>query len=161
MTATEHSLDIASPIGGLRLISNGHALTQLEFINSAGTPSNSSRCAILQQAAHQLDRYFNGCLTEFTVPLAPTGTHFQQHVWQQLQRLKFGQSSSYGQLAQAIGNPKAVRAVGGANNRNPIPIIIPCHRVIGQNGKLVGYGGGLALKTWLLRHEKIEFVDQT
>ncbi|MBO0838982.1 MAG: methylated-DNA--[protein]-cysteine S-methyltransferase, partial [Actinobacteria bacterium] len=98
----------------------------------------------------QLDAYFAGELTEFSLPLAPAGTQFQRQVWAALQQIPYGQTWSYGQLAEKIGNPAAVRAVGLANGRNPIAVVIPCHRVIGADGSLTGYGGGLDRKRFLL-----------
>ena len=108
----------------------------------------------MQEAARQLTAYFQGQLRNFSLPLQPKGTTFQRSVWEQLQRIPYGQTCSYGDIARACGNPKASRAVGMANNRNPISIIIPCHRVIGADGKLVGYGGGLDIKIRLLELEK-------
>jgi methylated-DNA-[protein]-cysteine S-methyltransferase len=102
---------------------------------------------------NQLNEYFTGKRREFALPLVLEGTGFQKRVWQELKKIPFGETRSYGTIARAIGNPGAARAVGMANNRNPIPIIIPCHRVIGANGDLTGYGGGLNIKRWLLNHE--------
>jgi methylated-DNA-[protein]-cysteine S-methyltransferase len=101
----------------------------------------------------QLTEYFSGKRKTFTITLAPQGTPFQQRVWQALQSIPYGRTLSYGQIAKAIGKPKAARAVGAANGQNPVSIIVPCHRVIGSNGKLVGYGGGLSIKEALLAHE--------
>jgi methylated-DNA-[protein]-cysteine S-methyltransferase len=109
---------------------------------------------LLQQAAGQLAQYFGGKRQTFDLPLAASGTVFQQQVWQQLIRIPFGQTQSYGELAQHLGNKNAMRAVGAANGRNPIAIIVPCHRVIGADGKLTGYAGGLDRKVWLLQHEQ-------
>jgi methylated-DNA-[protein]-cysteine S-methyltransferase len=109
---------------------------------------------LIRQAFDQLEGYLAGRLTTFTLPLAPEGTPFMRAVWRKLQEVPYGQTASYKEIASAVGNPKAVRAVGQANNRNPIPIFIPCHRIIGKNGSLVGYGGGLALKERLLELEK-------
>lgn len=107
------------------------------------------------QVCEQLTEYFAGNLQEFDVRLAPAGTEFQKKVWQELCRIPFGASISYGELAQRIGQPKASRAVGAANGQNPISIIVPCHRVIGANGTLTGYGGGIERKKWLLEHEAL------
>ena len=109
---------------------------------------------ILQEAEKQLAEYFAGIRKAFDLPLAPEGTDFQKSVWQALQQIPYGETRSYKEIATAVGNPKASRAVGLANNRNPISIVIPCHRVIGANGKLVGYGGGLGIKEALLQLEK-------
>lgn len=107
----------------------------------------------LKQANLQLQQYFAGERQQFSLQLAPTGTRFQQQVWQALCAIPFAHSCSYGTIAQALQNPKAVRAVGAANGRNPIAIVVPCHRVIGANGSLTGYAGGLQRKLWLLQHE--------
>jgi methylated-DNA-[protein]-cysteine S-methyltransferase len=110
--------------------------------------------ALISEAFLQLNAYLAGELKEFPLPLAPHGTAFMQTVWQALCNVAYGTTASYKDIALAINNPKAVRAVGQANNRNPIPIFIPCHRIIGSNGKLVGYGGGLEIKAFLLALEK-------
>ena len=107
----------------------------------------------------QLDDYFKGRRTQFDLPLAPDGTEFQQQVWQALLSIPYGQTMSYGELAKIIHRPKASRAVGAANGANPIPIIIPCHRVIGASGSLTGFGGGLPTKKWLLAHEQSHLPD--
>lgn len=109
---------------------------------------------LIKEAKKQLDQYLAGERKEFDLPLKPQGTEFQQSVWKALEEIPYGETRYYGQIAQSIGNPKAPRAVGLANNRNPISIFIPCHRVIGKNGKLVGYGGGLHIKELLLDLEK-------
>jgi methylated-DNA-[protein]-cysteine S-methyltransferase len=109
--------------------------------------------APLAPVISQLDQYFNPGRTTFDLPLDPRGTAFQQRVWQELLRIPYGETASYGDIAERIGNPKACRAVGMANRRNPIPLIIPCHRVIGHDGSLTGFGGGLAVKERLLALE--------
>ena len=109
--------------------------------------------ATLAQAREQLEAYFAGELRAFTLPLRARGTPFQQQVWQALTRIPYGETTSYGAIAAQIGMPGSARAVGAANGQNPIAIVVPCHRVIGANGSLVGYGGGLERKTWLLSHE--------
>ena len=114
----------------------------------AGTP------AAVGAARRQIDAYFAGTLTEFSLPLDPAGTDFQRRVWMALADIPFGATESYGALAGRVGNPKASRAVGLANGRNPLPLVLPCHRVIGANGNLTGYGGGLPLKKKLLDHER-------
>ena len=106
-------------------------------------------------AREQLDAYFAGELEAFDLPLAPAGTPFQLRVWDELTRIPFGETISYGELARRLGDPRLVRAVGTANGRNPVSIVIPCHRVIGADGSLVGYGGGLDRKRWLLDHEAV------
>lgn len=116
--------------------------------------SKKEESDLLKEASYQLNAYLEGALTEFDLPLNPIGTAFQKKVWFQLTQIPYGTTMSYKGVAEAIGNPKACRAVGLANNRNPIPIFIPCHRVIGASGQLVGFGGGLALKKQLLDIEK-------
>jgi methylated-DNA-[protein]-cysteine S-methyltransferase len=108
----------------------------------------------LKEPVRQLRAYFAGELKDFDLPLAPKGTEFQQNVWAELCKIPYGETISYGELARRIGNPNASRAVGLANGSNPIPVVIPCHRVIGANGKLTGYGGGLPIKERLLALEK-------
>jgi len=109
---------------------------------------------LLLETRRQLREYFDGSRREFTLPLDPVGSNFQQRVWRALIGIPYGETRSYQELAKALGNPKAVRAVGAANGRNPLPIVIPCHRVIGSDGKLVGYGGGLSVKKHLLDLER-------
>ena len=109
---------------------------------------------LLSMATIQLDEYFQGKRTTFSLPFKLTGTPFQLAVWKELQNIPYGQTTSYKEIAQKINKPKACRAVGMANNKNPLPIIIPCHRVIGSNGKLIGYAGGLKLKNYLLKLEQ-------
>jgi methylated-DNA-[protein]-cysteine S-methyltransferase len=111
---------------------------------------------VLAQTARQLAEYFAGKRRAFELPLAPRGSGFQERVWRALLKIKFGETRSYGEIARAIGRPSASRAVGAANGRNPIAIIVPCHRVIGANGQLTGYGGGLPIKQWLLEHERAQ-----
>jgi methylated-DNA-[protein]-cysteine S-methyltransferase len=137
-------------------MSDGKALTHCEFENPRYPFKAAPRGddAIIAKARRQLDAYFAGKLRGFDLPLAPQGTEFQQRVWAALLKIPYGATRSYGQQAAAIGSPKAVRAVGLANGRNPIAIIIPCHRVIGANGSLTGYGGGMARKRLLLDLEQ-------
>ena len=108
----------------------------------------------IKEVEYQLDNYFAGKLRVFDLPLELTGTKFQQTVWNELNEIPYGETWSYGELARSIGRPKASRAVGGANGLNPIPVIIPCHRVVGSNGKLTGFGGGIKTKEYLLKLEK-------
>lgn len=115
---------------------------------------------ITDLAKHELSEYFAGTRKKFTVPLDPQGTDFQQAVWQCLTAIPFGNKCSYGDIAKLLNKPKASQAVGGANGRNPISIIVPCHRVIGSSGKLTGYAGGIARKQWLLTHEGIEHIQE-
>lgn len=145
-----------SPVGPLTLMSDGKALTHCEFENPRyafqGAPRGED--AVIVSARRQLDAYFADKLRAFDLPLAPQGTPFQQRVWAALLNIPYGVTRSYGQQAATINAPKAVRAVGLANGRNPIAIIIPCHRVIGANGSLTGYGGGMARKRLLLDLEQ-------
>jgi methylated-DNA-[protein]-cysteine S-methyltransferase len=140
-----------SPIGALLLVSNGQALTQIYLPGEWQTPpAEDARDAILDETARQLRAYFAGKRRDFELPLAPTGTPFQRRVWQALLEIPYGETFSYSEIAMRLDAPAAARAVGLANGRNPIPIVIPCHRVIGAGGGLVGYGGGLERKRWLL-----------
>ncbi|MGQ0534107.1 MAG: methylated-DNA--[protein]-cysteine S-methyltransferase [Caulobacteraceae bacterium] len=145
-----------SPVGPLTLASNGEALIQLEFENSKHPLPDYvlGNDKVLDSARRELDTYFAGKLREFKVKLAPQGTEFQKKVWAALLTIPYGATRSYGQQATAIGAPKASRAVGAANGRNPIAIIIPCHRVIGANGSLTGFGGGMERKQILLELEQ-------
>ena len=142
---------VDSPIGPLRLVATDEALVAIDF--DALPEPTSPPHPILDQAERELAEYFRGARRTFTVKLAPVGTAFQQRVWDELLRVPYGTVESYGAVARAIGSPAAVRAVGAANGRNPIPIIVPCHRIVGSNGDLTGYGGGMAKKQWLLGHE--------
>lgn len=145
-----------SPVGPLTLISNGAALTDLQFENPRYryAPAPAGEDQVLKEARRQLEAYFAGRLRTFDLPLAPQGTPFQKSVWAALVAIPYGATTSYGGLAAAIGNPKAMRAVGLANGRNPISIIVPCHRVIGADGSLTGYGGGMERKRRLLDLEQ-------
>ncbi len=146
-----------SPIGELLLCSDGESLigvfTHGPEPKQMRKGDQNPHDQVLAEARKELTAYYAGRLQEFKVPLAPRGTPFQQRVWKALLEIPFGETESYGQLARRIGSPNAARAVGLANGRNPISIIIPCHRVIGSSGALVGYGGGLPRKKWLLEHE--------
>lgn len=146
-----------SPVGELWLAGDGESLTRLEMHNpqrGCQPPDVWRRNDVLFDGARdQLAAYFAGELRTFDLRLAPAGTQFQQAVWQALLAVPFGATESYGALARRIDAPKAARAVGLANARNPIPIVIPCHRVIGADGSLTGYGGGIERKRWLLGHE--------
>lgn len=146
-----------SPVGELLLIGDGESLFGLHF--NADGEAESRRQGLTEDAAafadarEQLGEFFAGERSSFDLRLAPQGTDFQLAVWQALTEIPFGQTRSYGQIAAAVGRPKAARAVGGANNRNPLAVIVPCHRVVGGGGALVGYAGGIQRKTWLLDHE--------
>ena len=151
-----------SPIGTLSLYSDGQALTGLYMDTHApdGDALPGQDIAPLRAAVRQLDEYFAGARREFDLAVAAQGTVFQSKVWAQLQKIPFGETLSYGQLAKRIRQPGAARAVGLANNRNPVSIVIPCHRVIGADGSLTGYGGGIERKQWLLEHERSLRIHQ-
>ena len=147
-----------SPIGKLLMLSDGKFLTHLdcELEQFAPNPKwqENNELPLFAQVCEALDRYFNGEPERFDdIPLAPQGTAFQQRIWQALRQIGYGETSSYGELAKRIDNPNAVRAVGGAVGSNPISIIIPCHRVLGSQGQMTGYAGGIDKKLWLLNHE--------
>lgn len=147
--------EFASPIGALQLRGTDFALTGLYMEPHPRRPGDMVRDgAPLREAQQQLEEYFAGERREFSIATEAEGTDFQRSVWQALRKIPFGESISYGELARRIGNPRAVRAVGLANGRNPISIIVPCHRVIGADGSLTGYGGGLERKRFLLALEK-------
>ena len=141
----------SSPVGLLLIEADDKAITSLSFQEIKEKQVHSS--SIIEECTRQLEEYFSGKRKSFDVPLAPAGTSFQQGVWNQLQKIPFGKTVSYLQLARELGDEKKIRAAGSANGRNPIAIIIPCHRVIGSDGSLVGYGGGLWKKKWLLEFE--------
>lgn len=144
-----------TPIGAIGIAEKDGKITRLYFQTDYRPPNTTIReTAILKEAAQQLQDYLAGKLTDFFLPLQPEGTTFMQQVWRKLCEIPYGETASYKSLAESIGNPNAARAVGMANNRNPIPIFIPCHRVIGASGSLVGYRGGLDLKSRLLKLEK-------
>lgn len=140
-------------IGRIGIIENGIAITNLYFDKIEMEGIEYVETPILKEANRQLQEYLSGLRSIFTLNLEPNGTKFQKNVWKALQEIPYGTTCSYKQIAEKVGNIKASRAVGMANNRNPIPIFIPCHRVIGANGKLVGYGGGLDIKEKLLKIE--------
>jgi methylated-DNA-[protein]-cysteine S-methyltransferase len=150
---TQSTLIIDSPIGRLLLSAEAGALTGLWMEPFEEPAEAGRRDPVLTAARRQLDAYFAGTLTAFDLPLAPAGTPFQTGVWNELQRVPYGTTVSYAELADRVGRPGHFRAVGSANGRNPISIIIPCHRVVGSNGSLTGYGGGNDRKRWLLDHE--------
>jgi len=147
-----------TPIGKLLIAGDRDTVRRIEFPKNGGPRKLGagwveSSTGVLEEAARQLREYFSGSRKGFDLPLAPDGTDFQRTVWRELQNIPYGRTISYGELARRIGNSKASRAVGAANGSNPIPIVIPCHRVIGANGKLTGFGGGLPIKEKLLALE--------
>jgi methylated-DNA-[protein]-cysteine S-methyltransferase len=155
--ATVLTTQIDSPVGTLTMTAVDGRLASLHMDDQRHAPAPSPDWvrddAAFAPVIEQLEAYFAGELTEFDIPLAPAGTPFQLEVWEALRTIPYGETMSYGELARQVGRPGASRAVGLANGRNPIGIIIPCHRVIGADGSLTGYGGGLERKTWLLDHE--------
>jgi len=140
-----------SPIGLIEIGGTPDGITSLFFVEERRSDVTSN--VVCAEAIIQLAEYFAGTREDFDLPLTLEGTEFQQQVWRELQSIPFGQTVSYGDLARSIGKPSAVRAVGSANGDNPVSIIVPCHRVIGSDGGLTGYGGGLERKQWLLKHE--------
>jgi methylated-DNA-[protein]-cysteine S-methyltransferase len=164
MTTTCYT-SVPSPVGPLLLAADDAGLCLVEFasprhpMHRAGDWREGDH-AVLRDARRQLEAYFDGTRRGFDLPLAPRGTPFQLAVWQSLRDIPYGETISYAQLAQRIGKPNAMRAVGAANGRNPLPIVVPCHRVIGANGDLTGFGGGLPTKRFLLELEgAIEIAD--
>jgi methylated-DNA-[protein]-cysteine S-methyltransferase len=142
-----------SEIGPFEIVGNERGILTITF-NKEPSKVNRNLPACMKDCLQQLEEYFKGRHRKFRVPLLLEGTDFQKAVWRQLKKIPYGQTASYGDVARAIGRPGAFRAVGNANNKNPVPVIIPCHRVIGSDGKLGGFGGGIWRKQWLLDHEK-------
>ena len=143
---------VESPVGTLKIQADDRSITGI-WLNARGLATPGGATGILAELERQLSAYFAGSLKTFDLPLAPKGTPFQLEVWGALRGIPYGETTSYGRIAEKIGRPDAVRAVGAANGQNPIPIVIPCHRVIGASGALTGFGGGLPMKQWLLAHE--------
>ena len=157
-TTTTTTTTMASPVGTLTLTAEDGKLTRLHMDGQRHAPDTSPAWERdddgLAGVVEQLEAYFAGSRQAFEVPLALAGTDFQRRVWEGLLEIPYGETMSYGELARRVGRPGASRAVGLANGRNPVAIIVPCHRVIGANGTLTGYGGGLDRKVWLLDHER-------
>ncbi|ETX06011.1 methylated-DNA--[protein]-cysteine S-methyltransferase [Candidatus Entotheonella palauensis] len=157
MKAAVYAGRIESPFGPICLMGTDEGLTQVDFQHGDRpvhmTQSGRTAPGYFDQVIQQLHEYFEGTRQAFDLPLAPPGTAFQQRVWQALQQIPYGRTMTYQELAERLGKPTASRAVGSANGRNPIAIIIPCHRVIGRDGRLRGYAGGLHIKQQLLQHE--------
>lgn len=143
-----------SPIGTLEIEEHEGFITRVSFLEDAPTAKDSN--PVLDECVNQLNEYYNKKRTEFTFPLNPSGTDFQKSVWNEIQNIPFGKTISYMDLAKRLGDPKVIRAAGTANGKNPIAIIIPCHRIIGTDGSLTGYAGGLKRKQWLLEHESAQ-----
>jgi methylated-DNA-[protein]-cysteine S-methyltransferase len=158
---------LESPVQPLLLASDGQSLTGLVMVESRYPPvmdggwQRDDDARPFAEARRQLQSYFDGQLTAFDLPLAMRGTDFQRRVWQELMRIPYGTTISYGEMAGRVGKLNGARAVGAANGRNPISIIVPCHRLVGSTGKLVDYGGGLERKRWLLTHEAKDRPNQS
>lgn len=148
-----HTAYYSSPIGLIEITGNENGLATLYFVDER-KPAIGKPHPSLKEALYQLEEYFKGMRKDFGIKLNPKGTDFQKRVWEKLVTVPFGKTVSYLDISRMIGDANATRAVGNANGSNPISIIVPCHRVIGVNGKLVGYGGGLWRKEWLLNHER-------
>ena len=159
MSLAYHDFD--TPVGTLRVVGDDSSIERIDLPNAAASPPDPrwreqrrSLPGPLREAKRQLLEYFGGARRDFDLPLSPAGTAFQRQVWGELRRVPYGETVSYGELARRIGRPTASRAVGAANGRNPLAIVVPCHRVIGADGSLTGYGGGLPVKEALLAHER-------
>ncbi len=142
------------PIGLIRVVASEEGISHVDFIDDEQNKKDENLNPVVTDCINQLDEYFSGKRKEFSIKLSLEGTEFQKSVWQALLDIPFGTTKSYKDIAVSINNEKAVRAVGGANHNNKISIIVPCHRVIGKSGKMVGYGGGVWRKEWLLQHER-------
>ena len=152
----KNSITIAyykSPLGILKISADEKGIREIDFVKDKVKSIQNSSSEIIKQCIRQLDEYFQGKRKSFELKLNPEGTEFQRKVWKELLKIPYGTTLSYGEIARRIKNQKAVRAVGQAIGRNPISIVIPCHRVIGGDGKLTGYASGLLRKEWLLKHE--------
>jgi methylated-DNA-[protein]-cysteine S-methyltransferase len=167
-TTKRYRTSMPSPVGELTLVADDAALRMISFPADAhpsrdATPDvdrdvidvPAGDHPLLALARRQLEEYFAGARVEFDLPLAPEGTPFQQQAWSVLRSIPFGATMSYGEQAAQLGDRRRARAVGAANGRNPIPIVVPCHRVVGANGHLTGFGGGIGAKAWLLDHERL------
>ena len=164
VAAAQAARIVDSPVGPLFLAASDRGLTHVLFASEMqrtpeGVAGSGEAARILDEAQRQLGEYFAGGRREFDLPLAPSGTEFQLETWQALRNIPFGRTISYGELARNMGRPRAVRAVGAANGANPISIIVPCHRVIGADGTLTGYGGGIETTRHLLTREGVRVLD--
>lgn len=168
---TLSTISMPSPIGVLDIVADHHSIVAIRWDTASDDAQPDAhnpvdrhlgddidRVApgehpVLDAAVRQLGEYFDGARTEFDLPLAPVGTEFQQTAWEALRRIPFGETISYGEQARMLGDANKSRAVGAANGKNPIPIVVPCHRVVGRDGRLTGFAGGIEIKAWLLDHE--------
>jgi len=150
-------IDAPEPFGALLLVARGGGLAEIRWRDARAAeglaPVAADGDPVLAAAAAQLGEYFRGARQTFDLPLAPAGTPFQRRLWARLAEVPFGATTTYGALAEALGDPNLARAVGAANGANPLPIVVPCHRVVGSDGSLTGFAGGLDAKRWLLAHE--------
>ena len=144
-----------SPLGPIEIVGSPDSILSLDFVEDM-LPGDGELTFCVKECLKQLNEYFKGQRREFFLNLEPEGTDFQKSVWRQLEKIPYGETTSYGAIADLLGKPTASRAVGNANGKNPISIVIPCHRVIGSDGSLTGYGGGLWRKRWLIGFEKGE-----
>lgn len=140
----------STPLGTMEITAHDTAVLSIHFVDRTETVRKN---ALTELAKNQLRQYFDGTLKSFDIPIAPTGTDFQKSVWQALTTVQYGQTCSYADIAKKINNRKAVRAVGAANGKNPMTIVVPCHRIIGSDGSMTGYASGIERKAWLLNHE--------
>lgn len=148
-----------SPVGSLRIVSEEDSIIEIHFLDVKKKVS-IPESKVMKQCFQELDEYFNSKRKQFQVKTNPSGTEFQKRVWEELKRIPYGSTKSYEEIAISIGNIKSIRAVGLANGKNKIPVIIPCHRVIGKDGSLTGFGGGLPRKEFLLRLEGVKQFSQ-
>ena len=149
-----------SPLGPVEIIGSQDSIIALDFVEEM-LPEDGELTFCVKECLKQIDEYFRGDRREFFLNLQPAGTEFQKSVWRQLEKIPYGETTSYGKIADVIGKPNASRAVGSANGKNPIAIIVPCHRVIGSDGSLTGYGGGVWRKRWLIGFERGEIQPPT
>lgn len=147
------AITFPTPLGRMTVVARGGALVEARLGGGARAGEVEAETPVLAEARAQLQAWFDGCRRELDLPIAPAGTPFQRAVWAALRRIPRGEVRSYAEVARAVGRPAAVRAVGAANARNPLAVIVPCHRVIGSDGSLTGYAHGLPAKRWLLAHE--------
>ncbi len=155
--AHNYTTYLQTPIGQLKITANDKAVTSVHFVKKGEKVKSEKPNTVTHQCKKQLKEYFAGRRKKFELPLELEGTEFQKKVWKALMKIPYGETVSYGEIAKKIKNKKAVRAVGRANNKNKIAIVIPCHRVIGADGSLTGYAGGLEIKQWLLTHENANY----
>jgi methylated-DNA-[protein]-cysteine S-methyltransferase len=150
----ESSIFLSSPVGTIKATANERAVTAIAFVDGEASRPVGVPLPVLERCASQLKEYFEGARREFDFPVEQAGTEFQQRVWRELSKIPYGNTICYGEQAARIGNAKAARAVGLTNGKNNVSIVVPCHRVVGKNGSLTGYAGGLWRKQWLLEHER-------